>query len=218
MTRTRVWIALLALLVAATAALMLGPPMAGATTLSEQLRTSRRELRRAETRLDGVQAARAAAILAHRIARQKGGIGVLVRKVDLSRHAVRFWKALIRDLLEKQTQIVSAASQAQIVSATSAERAGDWCTLVDRAARKYGISAGGLYRLMMMESGGKVRAIGAGRYYGLFQYALGTWKSDWNPWKAESVFDGSAQIKASAYAVKKGMGRSLWGNTFPAAF
>ena len=45
-----------------------------------------------------------------------------------------------------------------------------------------------------------------------------TWKDDWNPWRAQSVFDGSPQIEASAYAVKKGMGRSLWGNTFPAAF
>ncbi len=71
---------------------------------------------------------------------------------------------------------------------------------------------------MMMESGGRTRAVGAGQYYGLFQYTLGTWGGDWNPWRGRNVFDGSAQIEASAYAVKKGKGRSLWGNTYPAAF
>lgn len=204
-TGTRLWIALLALLVVATTALTVVPPKAGAATFSEQLRTSRRELRRAEARLDVAQAALAAAFLAH----QRRGTGVLVREVSRKRHAVGFWRAVIRDLARKQAQLDSAASL---------ERAGDWRALIDRTARKYGVNADGLYRLMMMESGGKVRAVGAGRYYGLFQYALGTWKGDWNPWRGESVFDGSAQIEASAYAIKKGMGRSLWGNTFPVAF
>jgi len=32
------------------------------------------------------------------------------------------------------------------------------------------------------------------------------------------VYNGAAQIQASAYAIKKGMGYSLWGNTYPLAF
>jgi soluble lytic murein transglycosylase-like protein len=203
-TRTRFGIALLALLVVATTALALAAPKAGAATLSDQLRSSRNDLRRAELRLDAAQAALAAAMLAH----QRRGVGVLIREVDMAEHAVRFWKAVIRDLLAKQARQATA----------SADGSGGWRPVIDRVAKKYGVSADGLYRLMMMESGGKVQAVGSGRYYGLFQYALVTWKDDWNPFRARSVFDGSAQIEATALAVKKGMGRALWGNTYPAAF
>ena len=204
MTRTRFGIALLALLVVATTALTLAPPKAGAATLSDQLRSSRNDLRRAELRLDAAQAALAAAMRAH----QRRGVGVLIREVDMAEHAVRFWKAVIRDLLAKQARQATA----------SADGSGGWRPVIDRVAKKYGVSADGLFRLMMMESGGKVRAVGSGRYYGLFQYALVTWKDDWNPFRGRSVFDGSAQIEATALAVKKGMGRTLWGNTYPAAF
>ena len=198
-TRTRYGIALVALLIVATTALTVVPPKAGATTLSEQLRTSRRALRRAETRLDAAKAALSAATLAH----QQRGTGVLALDVRAARRAVRSWKGVVRDLLARQTQQAAAEG---------------WRPAIRRAAKKYGVRADGLYRLMMLESGGKVRAVGAGRYYGLFQYALGTWKGDWNPCRGQSVFNGSAQIEATAFAVKKGMGRSLWGNTFPAAF
>ena len=203
MTRTRFGIALLALLVVATTALTLAPPKAGAATLSEQLRSSRRDLRRAEVRLDTAQAALAAATLAH----QRRGMGVRIREVDRSLRSIRRYKAVIRELLAEQAR-----------QASSADGSDGWRPVIERVAKKYGVSADGLYRLMMMESGGKVRAVGSGRYYGLFQYALITWKDDWNPFRSRSVFDGSAQIEASALAVKKGMGRTLWGNTYPAAF
>ena len=203
-TRTRYWYALVALLVVATTTLTVVPPIAGATTLSEQLRASRRALRRADTRLETAKAALSAAILAH----QQRGTGVLVLKVRAARRAVRSWKAVVRGLLARRTQQAAAASGS----------AGSWRPEIRRAAEKYGVSAAGLYRLMMLESGGKARAVGAGRYYGLFQYALGTWKGDWNPCGGRNVFNGAAQIEATAYAVKKGMGRSMWGNTYPAAF
>lgn len=206
MTRTRRALTTVTLLVVATTALFLAAaPTAGASSTSEQLQSSRRELHRAQARLAAAEAALTDALLAH----QRRGLGVLIRAVERERHAVTFWTAVVRDLRRRM------AEEAQVAAL---ERDGDWRALIRRAAKKYGVSADGLYRLMMLESGGKARAVGAGRYYGLFQYALSTWKGSWNPWRRESVFDGSAQIEASAYAVKRGMGRSLWGNTYPMAF
>lgn len=204
-TRTGFGTALLALLVAATTVLAFAPAKASATTLKGQLRIARTELRDAKIQLADAENALAAALAA----RQNRGLGSLVRDVKVARRAVRHWGAVVKELAAKLAKV-----QAGLEAATS----GDWRTLCRRAANKYGISGDGLYRLMMMESGGKARAVGAGCYYGLFQYALVTWKADWNPWRVRSVYDGAAQIEASAYAVKKGMGRALWGNTYPAAF
>jgi hypothetical protein len=204
-TRTRSGIALLALLVVATTVLVAAPSRASATTLKEQIRIARIEVRHAQGVLVDAEAALDAATAAH----QKRGLGSLVLAVSKGKRAVRFWKGALADLLAKQAKIEAAQQAADT---------GDWKTLCRRAAKKYGVSADGLYRLMMMESGGEPRAVGAGRYYGLFQYALVTWKGDWNPWRGRSVYDGAAQIEASAYAIKKGMGHSLWGNTYPAAF
>lgn len=203
-TRQRSCFALLALLALAATVAVLVPASASAATLDEQLRSSRRELGRAEARLDASEDVLRVALLA----RQRRGLGVYILQVEVAEHAVGFWRAVVRDLVQQQSRQEWA----------SFERSGTWRPLIGRAAKKYGVSADGLYRLMMMESGGKARAVGAGRFYGLFQYSLTTWKGEWNPWRGRSVFDGSAQIEASAYAVKKGMGRGLWGNTFPAAF
>lgn len=200
----RTWIAVIALVVVAMTTVAVAAPVAGASTLDEQLRSSRTGLRRAEAQLRVAEKALAAAQETH----QSRGLGVCVRQVEAARRAVRFWRSVVRDLQGARAR----------QSLVELEKSGAWRQLIERAAKKHGVSADGLYRLMMMESGGKVRAVGAGRFYGLFQYSIGTWKADWNPWRSESVFDGSAQIEASAYAVKKGMGRSLWGNTFPAAF
>jgi hypothetical protein len=200
----RIWIAVIGFAVVAMTTVAVAVPVAAASTIDEQLRTSRTELRGAQVQFRVAQESLAAARAAH----QRRGLGARMRLVETSRHAVRFWQGVIRDL--------RAAKAEQALAAL--EKSGAWRELIERAAKKYGVNADGLYRLMMMESGGKVRAVGAGRFYGLFQYSLVTWKDDWNPWRSESVFDGSAQIEASAYAVKKGMGRSLWGNTFPAAF
>jgi soluble lytic murein transglycosylase-like protein len=205
MRRTRAALLLLALTVALVTVAGLGAPSARAGTLGEQLERSLRELRRAEVRLTAAETAFAAALAA----RQNRGTGLLVKEMRTARHAVVFWCRVVAGLRRVRSQRATDASLA---------RAGDWRALIARAARKYGVSADGLYRLMIMESGGRARAVGAGRYYGLFQYSIGTWRGTWNPWRGESVFDGSAQIEASAFAVKKGMGPGLWGNTYPAAF
>lgn len=200
----RTWIAVIAVLVAAVTSVAATATTASASTLDEQLKTSRAKLHRAQAQLVVAKETLADAQAAH----QRRGLGVLIRKIDASRKAVRFWQAVVRDL--------RAAKARQALA--ELEKSGAWRPLIERAAKRHGVSADGLYRLMMLESGGKARAVGAGRFYGLFQYSIVTWKGDWNPWRSQSVFDGSAQIEASAYAVKKGMGRSLWGNTFPVAF
>ena len=95
-------------------------------------------------------------------------------------------------------------------------RRGQWRPLIEIAGKKYGVSAAGLHRMMMLESGGR-RAVG-GMYKGLFQYYPGTWAGSWNPWRHESIYNGWAQIRATAYALSKGMGPSQWPNTYPMAF
>jgi peptidoglycan hydrolase CwlO-like protein len=95
---------------------------------------------------------------------------------------------------------------------------GTWWPLIKAAAGQYGINASGMYRLMMAESGGRANSVSYGLYYGLYQYSPGTWHGDWNPWRSASIFDGPAQIKATALAIHMGKGPYWWPNTYPWAF
>jgi hypothetical protein len=95
---------------------------------------------------------------------------------------------------------------------------GSWWPLIQSAAGKYGINANGMYRLMMLESGGNANASNHGLYLGLFQYCHSTWQASWNPWGKASIFDGDAQIKATALAIHLGHGPGWWPNTYPWAF
>ncbi len=94
---------------------------------------------------------------------------------------------------------------------------GPWWPAVQAAAAANGIAARGLYKLMLVESGG-VATVRNGSYCGLFQYSNATWRGAWNPWRGASIFDGAAQIKASARAVKLGLGPGFWPNTYGYAF
>lgn len=63
-----------------------------------------------------------------------------------------------------------------------------------------------MWSVMMCESGGNPNASGGGgRWLGLFQYAPGTWRGSWNPYRAESIWDARAQIFATAKAWSIGM-------------
>jgi predicted nucleic acid-binding Zn-ribbon protein len=97
---------------------------------------------------------------------------------------------------------------------------GGWWPAIKDAGAANGISADGLYRLMMIESGGNASIVGGsgGRFCGLFQYFPGTWKGSWNPWRGESIFSGVAQIKATAFAIKMGKGPSWWSPSYQWAF
>jgi peptidoglycan hydrolase CwlO-like protein len=95
---------------------------------------------------------------------------------------------------------------------------GSWWALIRSAAASNGVSARGMYRLMMVESGGSAAVVGPGGYYGLFQYAPTTWKGDWNPWRSSDITDGSAQIKATALALRLGYGHAWWDPSYTWAF
>jgi peptidoglycan hydrolase CwlO-like protein len=94
---------------------------------------------------------------------------------------------------------------------------GAWWPSIQNAAAANHISAVGLYRLMMAESGGSATATN-GPYCGLFQYSRSTWGGSWNPWRARGIFDGRAQIDATALAIRQGHGPGWWGSTYAWAF
>jgi hypothetical protein len=93
-----------------------------------------------------------------------------------------------------------------------------WWPLIEAAASSRGVSASGMYRLMMVESGGSATVVGAGRYYGLFQYSKGTWSGSWNPYRDIDIVDGPAQIKATALAIARGYGPVFWPHSYGWAF
>jgi hypothetical protein len=95
---------------------------------------------------------------------------------------------------------------------------GQWWPLIQQAAGANGVSARGMYRLMMIESDGSATLVGPGGYWGLFQYAPTTWKGSWNPYRSASITDGAAQIRATALALRLGYGPAWWANTYPMAF
>lgn len=93
-----------------------------------------------------------------------------------------------------------------------------WWPLIKQAAAENGVDARGMYRLMMIESGGSATVVGYGMFYGLFQYYPATWKASWNPWRKASIVNGAAQIKATALALKMGKGPYWWANSYRWAF
>ena len=95
---------------------------------------------------------------------------------------------------------------------------GPWWPLIEQAGAVYGVSARGLYRLMMVESGGSATVVGPGGYYGLFQYAPSAWRGSWNPYRLRSITDGAAQIRATALAIKLGYGHAWWDPSYSWAF
>jgi hypothetical protein len=93
-----------------------------------------------------------------------------------------------------------------------------WWPLMTATAGKYGLSAGGMFRLMMIESGGSATASNGGAFLGLYQYAPSTWAGSWNPWRHESIFAGVAQIRATALALHLGYGPAWWTTSYAWAF
>jgi len=115
------------------------------------------------------------------------------------------------------TPVVTSSKTSGAAPSTAGDGSGPWWTLIKSAAAGNGLWAEGLYRLMLAESGGSATASN-GVDDGLFQYAPGTWKGSWNPWRSASIFDGGAQIRATALAIHLGYGPSWWPSTYPWAF
>ena len=154
----------------------------------------------------GLEPALAARLLADGVVSDEE-IAALQTRVSHARRLVHRWSVKARHLAKRVHRRRQIATWA---------RRHDWRPLIEIAGHKYGVSSTGLYRMMMLESGG--RATAGTTYKGLFQYSPSTWSSHWNPWRHESIFNGWAQISATAFALSKGMGASQWPNTYPMAF
>jgi hypothetical protein len=231
LTRTAIAASLL-LAVILTAGLVVGDAQA-ATSLRDRLDNAQRELKKANQRLDAAQEALDAALAAETepgatettvtplpvpapVALTSGSaageseeVEDLKAKVAKARKEVSAWKKRVREL----TALVQQEQQID-----DWERERDWMPIMKIAAAKYHVKAEGMYRMMMRESGGDPRAGASGQFRGLFQYWTGTWQNSWNPWRDESIFDGSSQIFATAYAISKGMGPMMWTTTFASQY
>jgi hypothetical protein len=134
-------------------------------------------------------------------------VAALQARVARAKRVAHRWDVKVRRL----KQLIRQSRQIE-----EWNRRGQWKPLIEIASRQHGVSASGLHRMMMLESGGR-RTAGS-MYKGLFQYYPSTWYGSWNPWRHESIYDGWAQIRATAYAISRGMGPSQWPNTYPMAF
>jgi len=124
------------------------------------------------------------------------------------------WRTIVRRVRRNAARLEARiALREQIVEWN---REGAWRPLIEIAASRHHVDPDGLYRLMMAESAGHRYA--GSTFKGLFQYHPGTWVADWNPWRSASVYNGWAQIQATAYAVSRGMGPSNWASTYSRAF
>ena len=130
------------------------------------------------------------------------------KRATRAKKLARHWKVKVRRLKEKLHTLRQVAEW---------NGNGQWKPLIETAAAKYGVSAAGLHRMMMLESGGQ-RTVG-GMYKGLFQYYPSTWRRQWEPLAAREHLQRLAQIRATAYAVPaEAWVPSQWPNTYPMAF
>jgi len=236
-TLTRTAIAASLLLAVTLTAGLAAPRAQAGPSLRGKLQAAQRELDKANQRLAAAQAALDAALvtdptppttpapapspspaeapaaaLSARTADDVGeqpDVAVLKAKVEKAQKLVRAWRKRVQ-------QLAAQVKQAERIDAW--ERKGEWMPIIRIAAAKYHVKADGVYRMMMRESGGQARAGASSAFKGLFQYWTGTWSNSWNPWRAESIYDGSSQIFATAYAIYKGMGPQMWTTTFASQY
>ena len=226
MSRRQSWIAILAFLIVATAltTALVTPDADASTPLRGKLRVATRELRQAHDRLEAAEAALAAALagatdpvgtLSGQASAQPEtaaaltSVDQLKAKVAKARQAVRVWRRRVRRIARR------VGEQLQIADW---ERHAKWMPIIEIAARKYHVKADGMYRMMMRESGGRRFAGADSAFKGLFQYWTGTWAASWNPGRHDSIYDGSSQIFATAYAIHRGMGPQMWTTTFASQY
>ena len=226
MTRRQSWIAIIAFLTVATAltTATITPDAHASTPLRGQLRVAKRELRQAHDHLQAAEAALAAALAGTtdpagtllgqaspqpQISPAPISVDQLKAKVAKARKAVRVWQQRVRRI---------AAQFRQQLQMADWERHAKWMPIIEIAAHKYHVKADGMYRMMMRESGGRRFAGADSAFKGLFQYWTGTWAASWNPGRHDSIYDGSSQIFATAYAIHRGMGPQMWTTTFASQY
>jgi hypothetical protein len=201
----------LALTILATTTIFAGilatsPGAASATRAGElesQLRNARRDLQAARQSLGQARAG-------YRLFQATGA----TRGSGWYLSIIRYAKTRV-GTLQRRVEALRRKVAARHQSGTTGKS--DWMPLVRQVAAQNDISAAGLYRLMSLESGGRATACN-GAYHGLFQYCYSTWDAAWNPWRERSIYDGEAQIRATARAINRGWGSHLWPATYPMAF
>lgn len=99
----------------------------------------------------------------------------------------------------------------------SPDRHGSWMPVIRAAAKRFHLNPSSLRHMMMLESGGRTYCV-TGPFLGLFQYCRGTWNGAWNQFRSYGIFNGGAQIWATATAIHRGWGPQMWPNTYPMSF
>jgi hypothetical protein len=237
--RRKSWTAILAVLIVTIAlttatTVTIAPVADAATPLSGKLRIAKRALRQAHERLEAAEAALAAALAgatdssatdsattdsAATLSGQASALPVtaaetptvdeLKAKVAKASRAVRVWHRRVQRIARRVREQLRIAEW---------ERHAKWMPIIEIAARKYHVKADGMYRMMMRESGGRRYAGADSAFKGLFQYWTGAWAASWNPWRHDSIYDGSSQIFATAYAIHKGWGAQFWTTTWASQY
>jgi len=183
---------------------------AGDQALVSSIQTYERQVASEHSALE--QQLTSAHLLASRLAQQRASLWAALAQRRLALRGSRAAQANVTTTFASATPATDVGTPPTLGGEQSA-----WWGLIKSAARASGIDATGLCRLMVAESGGDANARN-GAYYGLFQYSLATWRGSWNPWRSASIFDGAAQIKATALAIHLGHGPGWWPVTFPYAF
>ena len=221
MSRSKSWITIVVITVVATAlAAVALPQKAEAASLKGKLTSAKRALRTSSHRLKVAEADLAAAIATTAApvlaadpeatpAAATTSVEALKARVAKARRAVHVWKQRVHRLA-KQFRFERRMAEW--------ERRAKWMPIIEVAAARYHVKADGMYRMMMRESGGRRFAGADGAYKGLFQYWTGTWSASWNPYRNDSIYDGSSQIFATAYAIGRGMGPQMWTTTFASQY
>lgn len=202
--------------------LVAGLSMVRSVTRSDHdvLRTVVQTSRQLATRAESLTADR---LTAQRLVTQrKAEVAQIRARLSERRALLSGVRDQIRALAAKQEAAPPSPSQTvtppDASGGSAAGGQGQWWSLIQAAAGANGVSARGMYRLMMIESGGSATAVGPGGYYGLFQYAPTTWRGSWNPYWSASITDGPAQIKATAVALHLGYGHAWWDPSYSWAF
>jgi hypothetical protein len=203
-TRCKIGTLTVTLLVALSATLAFAPSGGAAPAKSQQ------KLDAAVATLQGLRAELRTARVALKAALASGDAA----QVTAQRAVIRRVKPQIRTLARRVHKL-----RFVITHPMTRGPNGSWMPVLRAAARRYHLSAPALRRMMLLESGGRVRAAGGGgQFLGLFQYCTSTWRGAWNPFRSYSIFHGGAQIWATATAIHRGWGPSMWPNTYPMAF
>lgn len=178
-----------------------GPDEAQAASLKSRLRDARQDLKAARQELAELRVQLRAAIDAD----DDAAFRTLRRR----------YRALQRQLPKLRRRVRRLETLAD--HPMTPDRNGSWWRVIKAAAARHRIDAGALRRMMMLESSGRADLV-AGPFCGLFQYCSGTWNGSWNKYRRYSIFNGGAQIWATAYAVQRGWGPSMWPNAYRMAF